>query len=84
MRSGAMREVKLMSGETASSPYDTPAWAVPAEPENTGDERVDAAVAGLASLRDRPVAEHPEVFETVHQGLQDALEDPDQENEDRT
>jgi hypothetical protein len=43
----------------------------------TGDAGVDAAVAQLAALDDRPVAEHAEVFTAVHRALQDALVDLD-------
>ncbi|NVI85827.1 hypothetical protein HUX53_00715, partial [Actinomadura sp. BRA 177] len=56
-----------MSDEAAETP-EAPAGeaaapefpAVP-PPEPTGDPRVDAAVAGLAELGARPVAEHVEV-----------------------
>jgi hypothetical protein len=41
----------------------------------TGDPRVDAALAALEGLPDRPVDEHPAVFEEVHQGLHAALSD---------
>ncbi len=43
------------------------------ETGSTGDERVDAALAGLGSLAGRPVAEHVAVFERVHLGLQEIL-----------
>jgi hypothetical protein len=43
----------------------------------TGDAGVDAAVAQLRDLDDRPVAEHAEVFTAVHRALQDALVDLD-------
>jgi hypothetical protein len=41
--------------------------------ESTGDPRVDAAVARLAELDERPTAEHVEVYDDVHRRLQDAL-----------
>lgn len=41
----------------------------------TGDSRVNAALRGLDSLGDLPVAEHPRVFERAHAGLVDVLED---------
>jgi len=44
-----------------------------------GDPRVDAAVARLADLDDRPVAEHVEVFEDVQRRLQEALAGLDDE-----
>ena len=39
----------------------------------TGHAGVDAALAGLDGLTDRPVGEHPDVFEQVHRGLHDAM-----------
>lgn len=45
----------------------------------TGDARVDAALTQLNGLVDRPVDDHPAVYERVHQQLQAALADvPDQ------
>ncbi len=43
----------------------------------TGDARVDAAVARLDDLAELPVAEHPAVFEYVHERLTEALGDLD-------
>ena len=43
----------------------------------TGDVRVDEAVARLGDLAGLPVAEHPPVFEHVHQRLAEALGDLD-------
>ncbi|MWA00262.1 hypothetical protein F8568_007725 [Actinomadura sp. LD22] len=73
-----------MSDEPAATPG--PAPVPPAEagggepglpagppPEPTGDPRVDEAVARLGELAGRPVAEHVEIFEDVHQRLQDLL-----------
>uniref|UniRef100_UPI001A954959 hypothetical protein n=1 Tax=Actinomadura roseirufa TaxID=2094049 RepID=UPI001A954959 len=42
-------------------------------PEPTGDPRVDAALARLGDLAGRSVADHVEVFEDVHQRLQEIL-----------
>ncbi|GIH77157.1 hypothetical protein [Planobispora longispora] len=42
-------------------------------PEGTGDERVDAALGGLAVLGELPVAAHVGVFEEVFAGLEQAL-----------
>ncbi|MDL4820335.1 hypothetical protein [Actinomadura opuntiae] len=42
-------------------------------PEPTGDPRVDEVVARLGELAGRPVPEHVEIFEDVHQRLQDLL-----------
>jgi hypothetical protein len=41
----------------------------------TGDSRVDEAVSQLEDLAGLPVAEHPAIFERVHQRLTDALGD---------
>ncbi|WP_187438207.1 hypothetical protein [Actinomadura decatromicini] len=46
--------------------------ALPA-PEPTGEPRVDAALARLGELGGRPVSAHVEVFEDVHQRLQEIL-----------
>jgi hypothetical protein len=43
----------------------------------TGDARVDEAVAQLTDLAGLPVAEHPAVFEYVHERLTEALGDLD-------
>ncbi|MEU7857407.1 hypothetical protein [Nonomuraea sp. NPDC049141] len=42
-------------------------------PEETGDERVDAVLAGLGDLAERPVGEHVAVFEQAFSGLEAAL-----------
>jgi hypothetical protein len=39
----------------------------------TGHEGVDEALSALAGLSDRPVAEHPAVFEKVHRDLDAAM-----------
>jgi hypothetical protein len=44
-----------------------------AEPPPTGDDRVDAAVAGLSRLAAGPVEEHVAVLEEVHGRLRDIL-----------
>ncbi|HEU5027003.1 MAG TPA: hypothetical protein VFV01_18945 [Spirillospora sp.] len=73
-----------MSDEPAATPGAAPfppAEAGGAEPglpaapppEPTGDPRVDEAVARLGELAGRPVPEHVEIFEDVHQRLQDLL-----------
>jgi hypothetical protein len=58
-----------------ATPAGQPAPAV-ARP-STGDTRVDEAVARLADLTELPVAEHPAVFEYVHERLTEALGDLD-------
>jgi hypothetical protein len=44
-----------------------------AEPPPTGDDRVDAALAGLSRLAAGPVEEHVAVLEEVHGRLRDIL-----------
>ena len=44
-----------------------------AEPPPTGDDRVDAAVAGLSRLAGAPPDEHVVVLEEVHGRLRDIL-----------
>jgi hypothetical protein len=41
----------------------------------TGDGRVDEALSQLEDLAGLPVAEHPAIFERVHQRLTEALGD---------
>jgi hypothetical protein len=45
----------------------------------TGEPRVDAAVGLLAELDQRPVGEHPEVFQRVHARLTEVLGDLDED-----
>jgi hypothetical protein len=45
---------------------------------SAGDSGVDAALTPLAGLADLPVAEHAEVYDEVHRGLQQALAGLDQ------
>ncbi|MEU7991376.1 hypothetical protein AB0B56_41690 [Streptosporangium canum] len=42
-------------------------------PEETGEERVDTALGGLARLGAMPVSAHVRVFEEVFTGLEQAL-----------
>jgi hypothetical protein len=42
-------------------------------PEETGDERADAALGGLAQLGTLPVSAHVGVFEEVLTGLEQTL-----------
>ncbi|MFG1700151.1 hypothetical protein [Nonomuraea sp. NPDC049309] len=42
-------------------------------PEQSGDARVDAIVAGLGRLGELPVSEHVAVFEEAFSGLESAL-----------
>ncbi|MER6007231.1 hypothetical protein AB0J35_52285 [Nonomuraea angiospora] len=42
-------------------------------PEETGNERVDAIVAGLGRLGELPVSEHVQVFDEAFSGLESTL-----------
>ncbi|MBF8192663.1 hypothetical protein ITP53_44690 [Nonomuraea sp. K274] len=42
-------------------------------PEETGDERVDAIVAGLGRLGELPVSQHVAVFDQAFSGLEATL-----------
>lgn len=42
-------------------------------PEQSGDERVDAIVAGLGRLGELPVSEHVAVFDEAFSGLESTL-----------
>lgn len=78
-----------MSDEAAQVPAPPAAQRDPAPdepeipavppPDPTGDPRVDAAVARLGELGARPVPEHVEIYEDVHQRLQDLLASADQD-----
>jgi len=55
---------------------DAPGLPEPGGPRpGTGDSRVDEAVSQLSDLAGLPVAEHPAIFERVHQRLTEALGD---------
>lgn len=47
------------------------------EQQSTGDARVDAALARLTELDQRPPAEHVAIYEDIHRRLQEALTDVD-------
>ncbi|WP_216651280.1 hypothetical protein [Actinomadura litoris] len=62
-------------------PAAEPEVAAAPPPEPTGDPRVDAALARLGDLPGRPVPEHVEIFEDVHQRLQELLAAADQDDD---
>lgn len=62
--------------ECPPGPAQSPGGMAASQPP-TGDARVDEAVARLADLAELPVAEHPAVFEYVHERLTEALGDLD-------
>jgi hypothetical protein len=67
---GQDRDAERAAGR-APADGDTPAPA--GGPPATGDDRVDAAVAGLSRLPGRPADEHVAVLEEVHGRLRDIL-----------
>ena len=56
--------------------------AVP-EPEPTGHPEVDAALDRLRELADRPTGAHPDLYDGVHQRLQDVLAQIDRQDAER-
>ncbi|MDQ4084839.1 MAG: hypothetical protein M3165_03400 [Actinomycetota bacterium] len=59
-----------------AEPVDEPAAAESAaQAASVGDSRVDAALARLEDLRDRPVGEHVGVYDDIHGRLRQALEE---------
>lgn len=52
-------------------------WAEPSDVEQvrTGVASVDAVIAAVDDLQDRPVEEHVAVFESAHEHLRRALDD---------
>jgi hypothetical protein len=50
--------------------------ALPYQRNWSGNPDVDEALARLRLLDELPVVAHPAVYETVHEGLRSALEDP--------
>ncbi|MFI0446465.1 hypothetical protein [Actinomadura sp. 6N118] len=61
-------------------PYVVPPFRPGPPPEPTGDARVDAALAPLGELGGTQVADHVEIFEDVHQRLQELLVSADEED----
>jgi hypothetical protein len=64
------RPPAAQSPESQQSPAPEQA---PEQAPATGDDRVDAVLASLSDLDDRPVTEHVSVFEDAHDRLRDAL-----------
>jgi hypothetical protein len=56
-----------------SAPVSGDATRLPDGPPPTGDDRVDAALAGLGRLRGAPADDHVAVLEEVHGQLRDIL-----------
>ena len=85
---GTADESQKISAERtgARAPADTGTQPAPADgppPQSdlppTGDDRVDAAAAGLSRLRGLPVDEHVAVLEEAHGRLRDVLGELDED-----
>lgn len=62
-----------VSAALAAEPTEQPTAESPAQP--TGHPAVDAVLASLGGLGQRPVGEHVAVFESAHEALRRALND---------
>jgi hypothetical protein len=71
---GAAHE-QVPSGTLAFALSSREQLAALADPEVTGDARVDAATARLGDLAELPTSDHVAVYDDVHRRLQDALAD---------
>ncbi len=64
---------------TAGAPQPEPFAAVP-DPEPTGHPDVDAALDRLRELPERPTGAHPDLYDGIHQRLQEALAQIDRQD----
>jgi hypothetical protein len=62
-------------GGEHAAPAAAPSGAGATDAESTGHGAVDAVLASLEGLEERPVAEHVAVFESAHDSLRSALND---------
>ena len=69
------------AGESAGGAIPVP--GAPGRRAETGEARVDAALARLAELDGRPVTEHRAIFEDVHRRLRDVLGELDSREPDQ-
>ena len=67
------------AAEAGSAPQPEPFALVP-EPEPTGHPDVDAALDRLRELPDRPTGAHPDLYDGIHQRLQEALAQIDRQD----
>jgi len=70
------------TAEAVELPQAFEGMAVP-EPEPTGHPEVDAALDRLRELADRPTGAHPDLYDGVHQRLQQVLAQIDQQDAGR-
>ena len=73
--------VEWQAGESAGGAIPVP--GAPGRRAETGEARVDAALARLAELDGRPVTEHRAIFEDVHRRLRDVLGELDSREPDQ-
>ena len=59
-----------------AAPEESGAGGAAAEQVRTGLERVDAVIAAVEALEERPIEEHVGVFETAQEELRRALDAP--------
>jgi hypothetical protein len=67
------------AAEAVELPQAAEGMPVP-EPEPTGHPEVDAALDRLRELAERPTGAHPDLYDGVHQRLQDVLARIDQQD----
>jgi hypothetical protein len=69
----------LSSVEPSAVPAPPPVRPVPSAPPvpSARPSTVGTALAGLTALRDLPLAEHPDLYQSIHAELQGALADID-------
>jgi hypothetical protein len=67
------------AAETAGAAQPEPFALVP-DPEPTGHPDVDAALDRLRELPERPTGAHPDLYDGIHQRLQDALAQIDRQD----
>lgn len=70
------------TAEAVELPQASEGMAVP-ELEPTGNAEVDAALERLLELGEQPTGTHPDLYDGVHQRLQDVLAQIDQQDAGR-
>lgn len=62
------------ASDTMGRPVAADAQRDRSEPPETGEETIDAVLATVAGLDDRPLTEHAAVFESAQERLRHALD----------
>jgi hypothetical protein len=73
----------LEPAAASSMPDERSAPERTSEPASTGEPRVDVALARLGELGELPVAEHPAVYDRVHEQLVEVLGELHSGNQNR-